>query len=229
MSRTARANVLWRSSSSSSRPTNGTEVRVGALSSETETSRTPPPLPGSRVLLTPSGSPPPCRASAARRRAEDDLPGAAACWSRAAALIARPVAKVVSSRPRRSRRLDPDPHLEPEVYDCIDDRQRCPHGALRHRPRAQGAAERGHHGVARVLLARRRRGRRCNGKSARRTARGGSGDLGIGRSRRAASSRRGRRRAPSRASVPSPKDSARRLRRTLRGDCAGGRSPARLR
>ena len=54
-------------------------------------------------------------------------------------------------------RLDPDPHLETEVDDCIDDRQRCPHGALRVVLVCKREPECGHHGVAREFLRRSRR------------------------------------------------------------------------
>ena len=99
LSRTTRANVLWSSSISSSRPTSGTETTSRRpTSSATETTR---------HASTPSGKP---RASCApsgvvttMRRVRLSTvgpsmisPGWAACCRRAAALIARPVANVVS-------------------------------------------------------------------------------------------------------------------------------------
>ena len=171
---------------------------------------TPPRLPGTRFASrTPSGSvitePRVIRATFGPSRIS---PGSAACCSRAAALIARPVAKVVSSS---SDTISPDSipirTSSPSLSTAVPHRKRGPHGPLGVVLVRHGNAERGHDGVAGEPL----HDAAVRGDAVRdlleEPLEAGARDLRIARSRRAPSSRRGRRRAPWRASVPSPKDS----------------------
>ena len=155
-SRTARPNVLWRSSSSSSRPTNGTDtVTRRPTSSDTDTARqasTPAAKP--RADCDPSRSV--TTVSRARLRTtgpSSTSPGSAACCSRAAALTARPVANVDSVS---SATISPDSiadsHLEAELVHGLDDRERGPHRPLGVVLVCDRHAERRHHGVAGELL-----------------------------------------------------------------------------
>ena len=156
LSRTARANVLCeqlelflaadeRHRTTSRRPT----------SSETETTRhasTPSGKP--RAACAPSGSSTTVRRVSRSTSGPSRIsPGSAACCSRAAALIATPVANVVSvSSERISPVSMPMRTSRPSSPTASTIAERRPHGALRVVLVRERHAERGHHGVAGELL-----------------------------------------------------------------------------
>ena len=157
LSLTTRANVLWSSSSSSSRPTSGTETIEPAADVLGDRDDAPG--------LDPVGEA--ARLLRAERRRDDDAAGEP-LDGRAEHDLARlrrllQAGRRVDREAGRERRLglvredlarlDPDPHLEAELADR---RRRSPSAARTARSGssscANGHAERRHHGVAGELL-----------------------------------------------------------------------------